>query len=207
MAKEQIETKGAWHIAIIKDVEETVRRYWHDLGIGPWQLVTFGGPKIRAKVYGTPVQLVVKAAITQVGSLTIGIDQALMEPSPYQEIVAKRGGGAHHLAFLVDDLERAERQMERLGYGVILSGHGLGRDGDGGGSYFDTVETMGTVIEFAQLPREMPPMEGTYPPAGSPPERGIPGLGGAVHVAIAVRDAEKAARHYQEELGVGPWQV
>jgi len=204
---ETIRTNGVWHFAIIKDVDETVKRFWNDLGIGPWQLMTIGGPLIRATVYGERVQLEVKAGVTQIGDMVIGIDECHSTPSPYEKIVKTRGGGAHHLAFLVDDLAEEEKKMKSLGYEAILSGHGIGPAGDGGGSYFDTIENMGTVIELAQVPREMPPPEGSIPPPDSMDKGGNVPITGSVHLALAVRDAEKAARHYQEELGVGPWRV
>jgi methylmalonyl-CoA/ethylmalonyl-CoA epimerase len=204
---ETIKTNSVWHFAIIKDVEETAKRFWNDLGIGPWQLFTIGGPLVRAVVRGEAAQIEVKAAVTQVGNMFVALDQCLSEPDPYADIVKTRGGGAHHLAFLVDNLVEDERKMNALGYDAILSGHGIGTEGDGGGSYFDTKENMGTVIELAQIPKEMPPPDGSVPPADSMDKGGNVPIKGAVHLALAVRDAEKAARHYQEELGVGPWRI
>jgi len=205
--RETIKTNGVWHFAIIKDVEETAKRFWSHLGIGPWQLFTIGGPQVRAKVRGEQAQMEVKAGVTQVGNMFIALDKCLTRPDPYEDIVKARGGGAHHLAFLVDNLVEEERKMNALGYGAILSGHGIGTEGDGGGSYFDTIENMGTVIELSQLPKEMPPPDGSIPPPGSADKRGDVPIQGAVHLALAVRDAEKAAHHYQEELGVGPWRI
>jgi catechol 2,3-dioxygenase-like lactoylglutathione lyase family enzyme len=153
------------------------------------------------------VQLKVSAGVAQVGSMVIALDKALTSPGPYDDIEAKRGGGAHHLAFLVDDLVKAEAQMRERGYGVILSGHGIGVNADGGGSYFDTIEDMGTVIEFAQVPREMPAPDAVYPAEGKLDTGGKVGIKGAVHLAIAVRDAEKAARNFEDLLGIGPWQI
>jgi len=206
-AAEKIETKGVWHFAIIKDVRETAKRFWDDLGIGPWQFLTIGGPDIRAALHGKPVDLKVSAGVAQVGSMFIALDKAITSPGPYDEIEAKRGGGAHHLAFLVDDLVKAEAQMIERGYGVILSGHGIGVNADGGGSYFDAIENMGTVIEFAQVPREMPAPDAMYPAADKLDTGGKLGIKGPVHLAIAVRDAEKAAGHYQDLLGIGPWRI
>jgi len=204
---ETIRTNGVWHFAIIKEVEETAKRFWNDLGIGPWQFFTIGGPLVRAVVRGEAAQMEVKAGVTQVGTMVIALDKCLSKPDPYEDIVKTRGGGAHHLAFLVDNLVEEEKKMNALGYDAILSGHGIGTAGDGGGSYFDTIEHMGTVIEFAQLPKEMPPPDGCFPSADGMDKRGNVPITGAVHLALAVRDAEKAARHYQEELGVGPWQI
>lgn len=206
-AVEAIKTNSVWHFAIIKDVEETAKRFWNDLGIGPWQLFSIGGPQVRAFVRGQAAQMEVKAGVTQVGTMFIALDKCLTKPDPYEDIVKARGGGAHHLAFLVDNLVEEEKKMKSMGYDAILSGHGIGTEGDGGGSYFDTIENMGTVIELAQLPKEMPPPDGSVPSPDEMGTRGTVPIKGAVHLALAVRDAERAARHYQEELGVGPWRI
>lgn len=206
-AQAKVDIKGAFHIAIIKDVDQTMARFWKDLGIGPWQQMTIG-PLKTSLLYGKPApSFAVKAAATQVGFLMLAIDQPLTKPHPYEDIVNKRGGGAHHLAFVVEQMEQATEQMRRLGYTEILAGTGIGPYGDGAGSYFDTVENMGTVIELAKLPREMPATEKVYPAPDEVVGTSNLKIRGAVHVAIAVRDAEKAARHYQEELGIGPWKI
>jgi len=204
---EKIKTNSVWHFAIIKDVDETAKLFWRKLGIGPWQLLTIGGPQVRAKVRGEETQMQVRAGVTQVGNMFIALDKCLTKPDPYEDIVKARGGGAHHLAFLVDNLVEEERKMNALGYDSILSGHGIGAEGDGGGSYFDTVENMGTVIELAQVPKEMPPPDGFVPSPDEMDTGGKVPIKGSVHLALAVRDAEKAALHYQEELGVGPWRI
>jgi catechol 2,3-dioxygenase-like lactoylglutathione lyase family enzyme len=105
-------------------------------------------------------------------------------------------------------LDQAAEEMQRLGYREIGSLYGIGPSGEGGGSYFDTINNMGTVIEFAQLPSSgMPAPDGVFPsPDKLTPISKIK-IQGSVYVAIAVRDAEKAAKHYQEDLGIGPWQI
>jgi catechol 2,3-dioxygenase-like lactoylglutathione lyase family enzyme len=208
LKNERISIKGMFHIAIIKEVDRTIERFWNDLGIGPWQIMSFGAGSTRMTLYGKPVSLTVRGAGTQVGSLMIAVDEPLSRPNPYEEIIDRRGGGAHHLAFVVERLDQSAEEMQRLGYKEIGSVYGIGPSGEGGGSYFDAINNMGTVIEFAQLPSGgMPAPESIFP---SPDKAVTPSkikIQGAVHVAIAVRDAEKAAKHYQEDLGVGPWQI
>ena len=200
--------RGAFHIAIIKEVDKTIERFWNDLGIGPWQIITIGSGSERMTLHGKPIFGKVRAAVTQVGPLMIAIDQPLSRPNPYEEILDQRGGGAHHLAWIVDRLDQATEEMERMGYKEICCASGIGPSGDGAGSYFETIENMGTVIELAQLPTGgMPPPEGFYPSPDKLAKVSKINIRGVVYAAIAVRDAGKAAGHYQKDLGIGPWQM
>jgi len=192
-----INVKGGFHFAIIKDVDSTIEHFWNQLGIGPWQVMTlFKDEPHGMTLYGKPVSIEVRAAITQVGDLVMAVDQALSRPNPYEQIVDQRGGGAHHLALLVDSVEQSTEIMKRL------------PSKDGAGSYFDTIDNLGTVIELAHLPSGgMPSAEKTFP---YPVDVAAPSkikIKDAVHVGIAVKDVEKAAGHYQNEFGIGPWQI
>jgi len=199
----------AWHIAIATDeIDGKVRRLWEHFGIGPWQFMTIRGPKELVKLRGVPTGIDVEAAIAQVGFLAIGYDRPLTRPSPFDEMIARRGGsGAHHLAFIVNDYEAGRAHMLGLGYQELLDGNGIGPNRDGSGAYFDTVEAMGTIIEFSKLPSRLPDPERSIPaqPGASSPSR--LGVKGAVHVAIAVRDVDRAVRCYEQALGIGDWRV
>jgi hypothetical protein len=154
--REKIDTKGVWHFAIIKDVRETARRFWDDLGIGPWQFLTITGEHVE--LYGTPVALKVAAGITQIGPMIVALDKALTSHGPCDEIEAKRGGGAHHLASLVDDLDNVESaaaEMERRGHKTIFTTSGFGPNKDGKAAYFDTEGALGITIELAKVPTGM----------------------------------------------------
>ena len=36
---------------VVKNLEETVRRYWEIFGIGPWHFYTYGKPLVRKMSY------------------------------------------------------------------------------------------------------------------------------------------------------------
>ena len=33
----KISIKSVYHVGIVKDVDSTIERYWHDLCVGPWR--------------------------------------------------------------------------------------------------------------------------------------------------------------------------
>ena len=207
--KPKVTINAAWHIALVKtDLEQSVEHYWNDLGIGPWQYVALSFPERASTVYGKPALIEVDAAMAQTGFLVFGIDKPLTKPNPWEELLKTRGGGAHHLAFTVEDMDHTRTQMKSLGYREILSVNEAGthRDGstwygEGSGSYFDTLEDMGTVIELARPPSTMPGLGRVYPAADGLKRASGINVRAAVHIGIVVKDVEKAARHYQEVFG------
>ena len=203
----KVDIIDAWHITIATDeIDSKVKHFWNDLGIGPWQFLTIKCPEKLVKLNGKPVALEVEAAGANVGFLMIGYDKPRTKPSPFDEVISKRGSGGHHLAFMVDDFETSHRHMLECGYSNILYADGIGPEGDGIGTYYDTIEDMGTIIEFSKMPKSgLPVVEKVYPEEGAAKRTSNIEILSTVHVAIAVRDVEKAVRSYEKVLGIGPW--
>ena len=207
---EKVNIQAFWHMGLAKDVDQTAEHFWKELGIGPWMKLTFSGANCKMNKCGEPISLDVKGAMTQVGPLLIAIDEGLSKPHPYEKIVAQRGGGAHHLAFLVESWEKAAEQMRQKGYEYDFSIGEVGGCPTAGGAYFDsakTIEDFGTVIELSSPPPEMPAPDEVYPAQGDMNTGGNLGIKGVAHVCIAVNDAEQVAKNYWDVFGIGPWHI
>lgn len=151
---------------VVRDVDETVRRYWHELGIGPWSIRTLG-PGIPHRIFGKETSTIsVRIAMAQVGPITLELIQPLTGPSPHEEFLAQHGEGLQHLGVFVEDAERAAETMRELGYEEILYARGLGPKGDGVAVYFDTLNSLGTLLEFIEPAKERGAPEKVYPPPG-----------------------------------------
>ncbi|MBW2366352.1 MAG: VOC family protein [Deltaproteobacteria bacterium] len=206
-SNESIKIRDFFHLAIIKDMNKAMKHFWHEFGIGPWGIMElFKSETEKMTLYGEPAATIIKGAMTTVGPLNLVIDDPMGEPHPYVDVL-KRGGGGHHMAFAVEDYEQACKEMKKKGYTEISKAEGIGETGDGAGTYFDTIENMGTVIEFDRMPKEFPLPDEIYPPSGEQTISSKIKLKGLVHVCIAVKDSEKTAKYYEEELGIGPWRI
>jgi hypothetical protein len=84
-------------------------------------------------------------------------------PNVYEEFLAERGEGLHHLGYYVDDIHAEIANMRRLGFDLLQSGEGFGLHGDGAYAYFDTTASLGCIIEAIERPVEMPPSERVFP--------------------------------------------
>jgi len=198
--------KNVWHVALVTEqIDECTRRMWNDLGIGPWHYVLFAFPKEHSRVDGKNVDFQVSAAITQVGFLALGYDQPLTVPNPYAAMLRARGGGAHHLAFEIDDEEEARAYMRQVGYRELLAADRIGPAGEGAAGYFDAVDELGTVIELSKVPKELPSVQRVFPAASDAARSGGITVLGTSHVVIATHDAERVAQRFQQILGLGPW--
>ena len=88
----------------------------------------------------------------QIGPVSLQLVQPPSdEKSMYGEFLEKRGEGVQHLGFVVDDIDKAEAKLKKLGLKVTETG----RRADGSGfTYFDTDAIGGVTLEIRQNPSE-----------------------------------------------------
>ncbi len=199
-----IPVKSIWHIAIAtKAADTSVRRFQEHFGVGPWGRMEFTFSEGAARVHGKPTVLSVRAAVAQMGFLTFGYDEPLTEPNPFENVLARRPAGGHHIACLVDDIESGRQRLRSLGYTELLWSDSVGAAGNKV-SYFDAREDLGTVVELSQIGT---PIEAAESYETVKPAAGAIKVGGAVHLAIVVRDVARAVRHWSEIFGFGPAEI
>jgi catechol 2,3-dioxygenase-like lactoylglutathione lyase family enzyme len=148
---------------VVRDLDRAMA-YWSRLGIGPWQVYTFGPHRVQDMVYrGQARPYGFKFAICGNAITSFELIESTAGPNIYDEHLAAHGEGLHHLGYFVDDINAAVAAMAERGFAVTQSGHGFGADGDGFYAYFDTEEQLGCVLEAVQAPRALPPPERWYP--------------------------------------------
>jgi methylmalonyl-CoA/ethylmalonyl-CoA epimerase len=82
----------------------------------------------------------------EVDGVKIELLEATQDDSPVGRFVQKRGGGIHHLAFQVDDLDSTRRRLEQSGY-RILSEPKPGADGKRI-FFLHPADTAGVLVEY-----------------------------------------------------------
>jgi methylmalonyl-CoA/ethylmalonyl-CoA epimerase len=138
---------------LVPDVAVAVRTHltlWPDIG---WSLWSYSASLLTSLTYRNKA---LSDAAWKVGlndaTPQIELIEARAGPSVYEEWIAQRGYGLHHLGIVVTSLEDAIEQMGRAGFGPIQAGHGFGLDGDGGFAYFDTTRELGFLVEAIERP-------------------------------------------------------
>ena len=149
---------------VVHSVEATAKKYYDDLGIGPWRFYTIE-PETTGEMTlrGRPVKHAFRAALTKVGDVSMELIEPLEGESLYAEHLAQHGEGLHHVAFAVDNYEDTKRQLKDKGYQEVQSGRTFNCCSY---SYFNTDQALGCLAEFGSGIEEgkaFPEPEKTYP--------------------------------------------
>lgn len=124
------------HVGIaVKNLDEAVKLY-KDLGL---------------EVHGveTVEQQKVKVAFLPVGDTEVELLESTSEDGPIAKFIEKTGEGVQHLAFKVEDIEKAIAEMKEKGYRMIDE---TPRYGAGGAkiAFMHPKGTKGVLVELSQ---------------------------------------------------------
>jgi len=163
---------GINHICVVThDIDRAVRTWSDRYGVGPWSLWTKDASNMSAVVDGEPTNFAMRVALCQLSpGFRLEIIQPLDDRSPYAKSLAQRGGAdhVHHVRFEVDDYEAVHQRLCRLGLPRLLEAEfdaAAGSEGRFAGTYFDTDDDLGLIVEIGQAPPgfAMPDPEDVYP--------------------------------------------
>ena len=192
----------------VKDVQATIENYWNKLGIGPWDVFTFGPPLMHQQTYnGKPSEHTFKAAFTKVGDIELELTQPLKGPTTYGDFIDKHGEDLHHIRYLADTVEELDEHVKYLadlGFPSLMAGR-FGKDG----AYclFDTFDALKCILEIVKEPSEMPKPDYRWPedPAAKSPAKIK--INGIVQIGQVVLDLNETIKNFWEILGIGPWPI
>jgi methylmalonyl-CoA/ethylmalonyl-CoA epimerase len=149
---------------VVRDLDAAMARYATQLGIGPWEVYTYGPLRMHTMTFrGSDQPYVMKLALTQVGSTQYELIEPLEGPTTYHEFLEQHGEGLHHLGYYVANIDAEIARMAALGYPLLQSGRGFGAEGDGAYAYFDSEGDFGCIVEAIMPPRQMPEPEYVFP--------------------------------------------
>jgi len=150
---------------VVRDLEQTVKNWYHVLGVGPWHFYNYGKPLVKRMTRrGKPADYRMRVALANVGPLRIELIEIMEGDTVYQDFVDQHGYGVHHLGILVEDMAAALDQARAAGFEMTQDGAGFGPDDDGHYAYLDTEAALGTTLELIQRPKRRNPPEKIYPP-------------------------------------------
>jgi catechol 2,3-dioxygenase-like lactoylglutathione lyase family enzyme len=149
---------------VVKDLDETVKKYHEVFGIGPWHFYTYEKPFVKEMTYkGEDANCSVRIALSYFGPMRIELIEVKEGDSVYEDFIKEHGYGVQHLGLLVEDMQVAMRQAAEAGYTVIQDGSGFGPDGDGHYAYLDTEDEFGVTFELIERPARRHSPEKIYP--------------------------------------------
>jgi methylmalonyl-CoA/ethylmalonyl-CoA epimerase len=148
---------------VVRNLEESVRKYWDLCGIGPWSFYTMDQSNmLNTKVNGKDAKFSMKVALTDLAGLQIELIQPLDDQNIYAEFLNQHGEGMHHIACAVDNFDETIATLKKKGVNVLQEGittAGLGF------AYLDIRNEMACITEIYKIPAGVnyPPPEKVYP--------------------------------------------
>jgi hypothetical protein len=141
---------------VVRDLDETMRRYVDGYGIGPWEIYEFNpGTLTESRKDGQPSGSAWRLAITMVGTVQWELIQPLDDTSIYAEFLATRGEGVHHVAVGTPSFGEAIGAATGNGRRVIQDGVYRGATF----AYLSTDEDLGVITEVFDWPPDLPRQE------------------------------------------------
>ncbi len=117
---------------VTPDLDETLRAYTDQFGIGPWSIVEAGDG----------AQGTVRQASTMLGDVLWEIVEPAPGPSLYRDHLDRRGPGVHHVGVAAGPGDYAARRAELAARGFAILGE------DAGAVYFATDEVFGARLKL-----------------------------------------------------------
>jgi methylmalonyl-CoA/ethylmalonyl-CoA epimerase len=143
--------------AVVHDLDQAVRAWSDELGIGPWTGYRLEPPRLQETIYrGARVEFSLRHAFAWQGDVLDG-------PSIFSDHLEAHGEGLHHVGTFVTDHAAAVAQAIAAGFAPLQSARGFGAEGDGAFAYFQH-PSVPLVVELIAPPRVRIEPEFLYPP-------------------------------------------
>jgi len=141
----KVKVNGITQIAIaVRDLRMTAENYWNILGIGPWDIYDWEYPRVYDRTYGGKKSWArEKIALTRVGDVELELVQPVEGDSIYQDFIAERGEGIHHLQFKDEKVDEVAAVLADQGFACLQSG----RFGDKGAYYYMDTRPLRAIWE------------------------------------------------------------
>jgi len=198
---------------VVKDVNKVTKRFSEVFGTC-WKFYDFRpkGMILHGKELGD-AKCLLKVAIGDMGGRSIKLIQPVSGASTYIDFMDKYGEGFLYFSLgTVLDHDKFVAALKKAGVGIEMQGR-LGKKATF--TILDTLEDLGCFIEMISPAwndtEDYMQLTGVYEHKGSSIiDMAPPFFSGGKRinqVGIVLKDEKKAAKRYQELLGIGPWNV
>lgn len=153
---------GVYQVAlVVHDVEETMKSYTQQIGIGPWRVALLEPPRLTdTRVRGESVEYSFKYAVAWTGDTMWEIIEPVDGPSIYKEFLNDHGEGIHHILVQHEglDFDTALEQFGKRGCPPAMEG----RIGDIRFAYLESEGPLKTTLEIVDRPPGAAPVTPDY---------------------------------------------
>lgn len=198
--------KNIHQIGIVtKNARETIRRYFENYGIGPWNLWEFGPEMVEnMQVRGKRADYRMIVATCKKMNIDFEIIEPLDNKSIYYSFLNMYGEGIQHINYDTFDYDQALDVLKNRGVTVSQFGN---LEGKHKYIYFDTERDTGHIIEISgNLPgfKRRDPEE-IYPSKEIEIKDNNPVFKKVSQIGIVVLDLIRTVQNLNDKYTIGPW--
>ncbi|MBO3832395.1 MAG: VOC family protein [Candidatus Brockarchaeota archaeon] len=130
---------------VVRNIEKSVEAWGKLLGVKASGIVETGPLEETGMKYkGRAAEGRAKLAFLQLENITIELIEPVGGPSTWRDFLEKHGEGVHHIAFNVENMERAENSLRENGVEIEQEGFFTG----GAYAYTNPESPLGIIIEL-----------------------------------------------------------
>jgi methylmalonyl-CoA/ethylmalonyl-CoA epimerase len=164
MSPEPLFTDTLQVALVVRDLDAAMRTYWHDYGIGPWEIYEFNPDTVQNMVLdGEPAEYAMRIALTMVGNVQWELIEPLDEKSIYAQFLAEGREGLHHVGVATRGYRETLDDARARGLKIMQGGTYNGVDF----AYLTTDRDLGVITEIFDWPEgHTQEPDAVYPPQG-----------------------------------------
>lgn len=153
---------------VVKNLDEAVRTYYDEYGIGPWAIYEFNPETVKDMIIRDKREdYAMRLALCNIGKVQWELIEPKDDKSIYAEFLREHGEGLHHVAFAVEDYDKAMEFFRSKGHKILQGGtwHGFIY------TYLTTEKDLKFIAEIYKPPEEFkwPKPDAVYPPGAKIP--------------------------------------
>lgn len=123
MADRPIFTSVLQVAIVVKDCDAMVRKYADEYGIGPWTIYEFNPNTVDNMIlHDKPQGYAMRLALANIGGVQWEIIEPKDDKSIYAKFLKEHGEGLHHVAFGVEDYDKAMEFFRAKGHHILQGG-------------------------------------------------------------------------------------
>lgn len=140
-------TKLAQVGIIVKDIDKAAEKYASLFGVEKPGIIIAENPDDNPTTYrGKLTEASCKLAFFNLENVQLELIEPIGKPSTWNDFLEATGGGIHHIAFWIKDMDGNLKKIKSIGIEEVQHGGWTG----GQYSYVETPDEMGIVVELLE---------------------------------------------------------
>jgi catechol 2,3-dioxygenase-like lactoylglutathione lyase family enzyme len=205
---------------VVKDVDEVVKNFADNYGLGPWSIEDMGPENIKdMRIEGKKTDYRIRVAACNFGDVKFELIQPLDNISSEAKFLSRHGENLHHIGYAIENYEKTLGFLKDRGMSELQSGNFHGKNHF---TYLNSESELKHIIKLEEKETgyfknktskygfswaTFPEPEKIYPSEKDQEKMMPPVLKELSQVSFIVKDVDAMVRLYNDVYGIGPWKT